>query len=187
MARKRILVTIPVVLGGFVLVVCVWSYLSFSEPEADMRARADAIRLPSDFVLVTDKYSPGAMGLFGSLPDLERTYHAPWPGLCDSLRAVRDRSGPESGLAQPPRDLADRMCNYGALTPAGWRGWIRSYRTYDLRLYGREGGMLAEARHTLKADTVSLSREQLEELYPEMFFPPGHAKVTLQLIAHRWQ
>lgn len=188
MARKmaRVVVTVLVVIVALVTIGGVILYLSWSEPYDDMLARANAMGIPSDFVLVSEKYSPGAMGLMGSLPDLERIYHAPWPGLCDRLGEMRDRLGKESGLVQPPAELKDKICSHGALYPAGWGGRIRSYQTYDVRIYAWEPGLIEKSR-PIPPDTVNLTLEQQKELYPEMFFPAGHAKVVIQLIAHKGQ
>ena len=128
MARRvvRTVVVVLVVLGGL-LAIAAGLHTYESEPMDDMRQRADVLPLPQDFVLVSESYSPGAMGLFGALPHLERVYHASWPGLCDSLRELGSHLGGPTGLAPVPREYADQMCNYGALHGSGWRGWIRNY------------------------------------------------------------
>ncbi len=100
-----------------------------------MRQRADLIHVRRDFVLVSESYSPGALGFFGSVPHLERVYHAPWPGVCDALRTLGGHLGRPTGLAPVPRDYADhQMCNCGAQLGSGWRGWLRNYRHYEVRL-----------------------------------------------------
>jgi hypothetical protein len=113
---RKVLGTVAVVLlaiGG------VAAYLAEPEPMEDLRLRADALPIPSDFVLVSESY----MGRGFSTPaELERVYHASWPGLCDSLRSIHDRVGDSFEMAQP-RGYEGRMCNFGAWYPAGWRSW----------------------------------------------------------------
>src|SRR5437867_1933425 len=69
MARRivRTVVVVLVVLGGL-LAIAAGLHFYESEPMDDMRQRADVLLLPRDFVLVSESYSPGAMGFFGALP-----------------------------------------------------------------------------------------------------------------------
>ena len=73
MPRKagRTVVVALAVLGGLIAIAAGFHFYE-SEPMDDMRQRADVLPLPKDFVLVNESYSPGAMGLFGSVPHLER-------------------------------------------------------------------------------------------------------------------
>jgi hypothetical protein len=150
-----------------------------------MRQRADVSPLPKDFVLVSESYSPGGIGFFGAVPDLERIYHASWPGLCDSLREIASRLGGPTGLAPVPRHLADQVCNCGALSGSGWQGWIRNYRHYEVRLTAwRPGfgeGLAWESPHGLYV----LFPSDAQVRNPKIVIPEGRARVAVELIAHR--
>jgi hypothetical protein len=119
----------------------------------------------------------------GSRPHLTRTYHALWPGLCDTLRSIRDRAGESAEIAQA-RGYEGRICSFAAWYPAGWGGWCRNFRHYDLRLYAWEPGLL-EANRVKLPESPKLTPEQLKDIYPEDFFPAGRAKVIVELIAWR--
>ena len=155
-------------------------YLAAPESMEDMRLRADALPFPKDFVLVSESYrGPG----FSSPPSLQRVYHASWPGLCDSLRNIGDRAGDSLGLAKP-RGYEGRICNFGVWYPAGWRGWCRNYRHYDLRVYAWD----PELVQGFPPDFPN----GLFVLYPRsdgvpgpILIPAGRAKVLMQLIAWR--
>ena len=117
MPRKmgRTLVVVLAVLGGL-LAIAAGLHFYESEPMDDMRERADVLRLPKDFVLVSESYSPGALGLFGSVPHLERVYHASWPGLCDSLRDLGSHLGGPTGLAAVPKSTRTRCATSARCT-----------------------------------------------------------------------
>jgi hypothetical protein len=134
-------VIVLVVLGVLLAIVAGFNFYQ-SEPMDDMRQRADALPLPKDFVLLSESYSPGEMEMFGSVPSLERVYHAPWPGLCDSLRDLGDHMDGPTNLAPIPRQYADSLCYCGALYGSGWRGWIRNYRHYQVTLTAWRPGFL---------------------------------------------
>lgn len=186
MARRvvRTVVVVLVVLGAL-LAIAAGLHLYESEPMDDMRQRADVLPLPKDFVLVSESYSPGASGLFGSVPHLERVYHASWPGLCDSLRDVGGHLGGPTGLAPVPRQYADEMCNCGVWHGAGWRGWIRNYRRYEVRLTAWQPGFgqgpAWETPHGLLV--LYPANDQLAR--PKIVIPEGRARVAVELIAHR--
>src|SRR5258706_480156 len=116
----KVLKVILIVLGVLLVCTATFLYLFLSEPTDDLRQRADHIPLPGDFVLVREEYRGSALGLFGAPPDLERTYHAPWPRLCENLGRMSEHLGPPLGLAKVPPDLTDHMCCFGAWYPAGW-------------------------------------------------------------------
>ena len=186
MARRvvRTVVVVLVVLGGL-LAIAAGLHIYESEPMDDMRQRADVLPLPRDFVLVSESYSPGAMGFFGAVPHLERVYHASWPGLCDSLRELGSHLGGPTGLGPVPREYADRMCNYGALHGSGWRGWIRNYRHYEVRLTAwRPGFALGPMWETPHGFLVLFPRRDLVP-GPRIVIPEGRARVAVELIAHR--
>jgi hypothetical protein len=172
------------VLGGLLAIAAGFHFYE-SEPMDDMRQRADILRLPKDFVLVSESYSPGAMGFFGSVPHLERVYHASWSGLCDSLRDLGSHLGSPSGLAAVPKEYADQMCNFGALHGAGWQGWIRNYRHYEVRLTawrpGFAQGPIWETAHGF----VVLYPRQAQVPGAKIVMPEGRARVAVELIAHR--
>jgi len=186
MARRvgRTVVVVLVVLGGL-LAIAAWFHLSESEPMDDMRQRADVLPLPQDFVLLSESYSPGAMGFFGSVPHLERVYHTSWPGLCDSLRELGSHLGGPTGLGPVPREYADQMCNYGAWHGSGWRGWIRGYRHYEVRLTawrpGFARGLMWERPHGFLV--LFPRRDQVPD--PRIVISEGRARVAVELIAHR--
>jgi len=131
-AARTVLITLVVL--GVLLATAAGFHVYESEPMDDMRQRVDVLRLPRDFALVSESYSSGAMGFFGSVPHLQRVYHASWPGLCDSLRDLGSHLGGPTGLAPVPKQYADEMCNYGVWHKSGWLGWIRNYRRYEVRL-----------------------------------------------------
>lgn len=183
MARKvlkwtRLALVALFVIGG------VGIYLYASEPMDDMRHRADALSVPSNFVLVSESYSAGAMGFMGSIPVLQRTYHALWSGVCDSLQSIRDRSGEPLDMAGIPPDLADQICEFGAWCPAGWLGWCRNYRHYELRLSARAPEMIRKMGPLMP---------RFEVLYPKpndnpgvtFTIPDGRAMIDVELIALR--
>jgi hypothetical protein len=172
------------VFGGLLAIAAVL-HLYESEPIVDMRERADHVPLPRDFVLVSESYSAGAMGFFGSVPHLERIYDASWPGLCDSLRALGGRLGGPDMLAPVPREYADRMCNCGASVRAGWRGWIRNYRRYEVRLTAWEPGFSRGPAFERPIGFLVLypKRDQVPD--PKIVIPEGRARIQLDLIAHR--
>lgn len=179
-ALKAILIVLGVLLAGAATLL----YLYVSAPTADMRQRADRLPLPGDFVLVREEYGGSTLGLFGTLPDLHRTYHAPWPSLCENLGRMSERLGPPLGLAKVPRELAEHMCSFGVWYPAGWRGWIRGYRNYDVRIFAYEPGFL-ESHRIHPAIDSTLTLEQLKELYPDRYIPAGRALVQIQVIGQR--
>jgi hypothetical protein len=186
MARRavRTLVIASIALGAL-LAIAAGFHVYESEPLDDMRRRADALPLPQDFVLVSESYSPGAMGLFGALPDLERVYHAPWPGLCDSLRGLGSRLGGPSGLAPVPRGYAGQMCNCGALHRSGWWGWIRNYRHYEVRLTAWRPGFARGPVWETPNGFLVLYPSYDQTSSPKIVIPKGRARVAVELIAHR--
>jgi hypothetical protein len=152
---------------------------------ADMRQRADVLPLPKDFVLVSESYSPGAMGLFGSVPHLERVYHASWADACDSLRELGGHLGAPTGLAAVPREYADSMCNVGAWHASGWTGRIRNYQHYEVRLTAWRPGF-AEGpmwEHPHGFIVLFPRREPVPD--SKIVIPEGRARVAVELIAHR--
>ena len=187
MPRKavRTVLIVLAVLGALVAIVGAGVYLNTSEPVGDMRQRADALPLAQDFVLVSESYSEGALGLFGSVPHLNRVYHAAWPGLCDTLQNIAGRLGGPTGLARVPQQYADRMCNVGAWYGSGWGGRIRNYRHYEVRLTARS----PEFAHAVVLDYPI----GFWVLYPKpggradakIDIPEGRARVDVDLIAHR--
>ncbi|HET9325516.1 MAG TPA: hypothetical protein VFQ05_01960 [Candidatus Eisenbacteria bacterium] len=183
-ARPVIVVSVSLVV---LLAVAGWFRLRESEPMDDMRRQADVVALPKDFELVIESYSEGATGWFGSVPQLHRIYHASWPAVCDSLRDLGARLGEPTGLAPVPRENADQMCNCGAWVKAGWRGRIRNYSRYEVRLTARrpgsfEGPMFEHARgFTVLYPTY----EPMPG--PKIVIPEGRARVEVDLIAHRGQ
>ena len=186
MARKavRTIVIGSVVLGALLAIAGVL-HLYESEPMDDMRERADVLPLPKDFVLVSESYSRGALGLFGSVPHLERIYHASWPDLCDSLRELGTEIGPPTGLAPVPSKYAHQICNCGAWHKSGWRGWIRNYRRYEVRLTAREPGSaqgpIFERPHGFLV--LYPTYDQVPDR--KIVIPEGRAWVEVELIAHR--
>jgi hypothetical protein len=181
---RRVVLTVVVVLVALLAIAAVLHTYE-SEPMDDMRQRADVLPLPPEFVLVSESYSPGAMGLFGALPHLERVYHASWPGLCDSLRALGSHLGGPTGLAPIPRQYADSLCNCGAWYGSGWRGWIRNYRHYEVRLTAwRPGfgqGPMWETPHGFLV--LFPMRGPVSDA--KIVIPEGRARVAVELIAHR--
>jgi len=180
----RTVVVTAVVLGGL-LAIAAGFRLYESEPMDDMRQRADVLPLPQDFVLVSESYSPGAMGFFGSVPHLQRVYHAPWPGLCDSLRVLGSHLGGPTGLAPVPKQYADQMCNYGALHGVGWRGWIRNYRHYEVRLTAWQPGFGQGPMWERPNGLIVLYPASDQVPGPKIVIPEGRARVAVELIAHR--
>ena len=186
MARRvvRTVVVVLVVLGGL-LVIAAGLHIYESEPMDDMRQRADVLRLPQDFVLVSESYSPGAMGFFGAVPHLERVYHASWPGLCDSLRELGSHLGGPSALGPVPRQYADQMCNFGALHKSGWWGWIRNYRRYEVRLTASRPGFARGPMWETPNGFFVLFPRRDPMPGPKIVIPEGRARVAVELIAHR--
>ena len=184
MARRARAATIALILLGL-LVVNGWflSHFVAFEPMEDMRRRADALGLPADFVLVSESYSPGALGIAGAAPHLRRVYHAPWPGACEALRAVEQRAGPPIGIGAVPYDYVDRMCNFGCWYPAGWRGRIRNFHNYDLRLYARAPGFASEA-FALSMGLIVLYPRTDSLPYPRILIPAGRARIDVEMIGH---
>jgi hypothetical protein len=180
----RTVVVAAVVLGGL-LAIAAGFHLYESEPMDDMRQRADVLALPRDFVLVSESYSPGAMGFFGSVPHLERVYHAPWPGLCDSLRVLGSHLGGPTGLGPIPMQYADQMCNYGAFHSVGWRGWIRNYRRYEVRLTAWRPGFGQGPMWERPNGLFVLYPAGDPVPGPKIVIPEGRARVAVELIAHR--
>ena len=186
MARRVVRrVVVGLVVLGVLLAIAGVLRLYESEPMDDMRQRADILPLPKDFVLVSESYSPGAMGLFGAVPHLERVYHASWPGLCDSLRDLGSQLGRPTGLAPVPRQYADQMCNCGAWYGSGWRGWIRNYRRYDVRLTARGSGLAQGPMLERPNGFLALYPRQDQVPKPRIVIPEGRARVDVELIAHR--
>jgi len=157
----------------------------FGDPLGDMRTRADALKLPGDFVLVSESYTVG--GFLGSSPHLTRTYHAPWPGLCDSLRGLARRSGQELELGEPARESADRMCTLGAWYPSGWRGWFRNYRRYLLRLTARGGDLANLPGFDRPMGFIVLYPRYDDVPDPRIVIPPGRARIDVELIGYKGQ
>jgi hypothetical protein len=147
---RKVLIAVAVVfvvllaIGGFA--VCVGSY----DPMTDMRVRADALPIPGDFVLVSESYRGRG---FNSGAELERVYHASWPGLCDSLRSIQGRAGDAFDMGKP-RGYEGRICFYGAWYPAGGPSRFRNIRHYDLRLFSADGARdeLTESRRIVEAE-----------------------------------
>ena len=186
MARRvgRTVVIAAVALGAL-LAIAVVLHVYESEPMDDMRQRADVLPLPQDFVLVSESYSPGAIGFFGAVPHLERVYHASWPGLCDSLRGLGSRLGGPSGLAPVPREYSDQMCNCGAWFKSGWRGWIRNYRHYEVRLTARQPGLAQGPMFERPHGFLVLYPRHDQAPDPKIVIPDDRARVEVELIAHR--
>jgi len=180
----RTVVVVVVVLGGL-LAIAAGLHLYESEPMDDMRQRADVIRLPQDFVLVSESYSPGAMGFFGAVPHLERVYHAPWPGLCDSLRELGSHLGGPTGLAPVSREYVEQMCNYGAWHGSGWRGWIRNYPHYEVRLTAWRPGFAQGLMWDRPQGFLVLFPRYDQVPNAKIIIPEGRARVAVELIAHR--
>jgi len=186
MARKaiRTVVVASVVLVALLAIAAVF-HLHESEPMDDMRQRADVLPLPMDFVLVSESYSPGALGLFGAVPHLERIYHASWPGLCDSLQHLSGQLGRPTGLVPVPREYAHQMCNFGAWHGSGWRGWIRNYRHYEVRLTARRPGFAQGPMFERPGGFLVLYPTHDSVPAPKIVIPEGRALVDVELIAHR--
>jgi len=160
------------------------AYLFVSEPMDDMRARANALPLPSDFVLLSESYSAGAMGFMGSMPHLSRTYHAPWPGPCEALMSIRDRVGTPYETGKMPADVRDRICQLGTWYPAGWRGWTRGFFHYDLRLRAADPEMAQKFGPDMPRFDVLYTAPGIENPL-QIVVPPGRAEVVIDLIAWR--
>jgi hypothetical protein len=172
----KVLVTVAIVLVVLFAIGGVFIYLAAYEPLEDMRLRADALPIPSDFVLASESYRGGG---FGTPAELERVYHASWPGLCDSLRSIRDRAGESFDMGEP-KGYEGKLCFFGAWYPAGWRSRWRNIRDYDLRLYGRSPELVQK----MGPDWP----HGLFVLYPKsdgtpdtIRIPPGRAKVVVQM------
>lgn len=183
-ARPVIVVSVSLVA---LLAVAGWFRLRESEPMDDMRLQADVVPLPKDFVLVSESYSEGATGWFGSVPNLHRIYHASWPALCDSLRDLGARLGEPTGLAPVRRENADQMCNCGAWVKAGWRGRIRNYSRYEVRLTGRWPGFTPLPGFEHARGFIVLYPTYGPTPGPKIVIPEGRARVEVELIAHRGQ
>src|SRR6266850_2533009 len=178
MSRKVVRTVVAVVIGlGALLALAGVLHVYESEPMDDMRQRADALPLPRDFVLVSESYSPGAMGFFGSVPHLERVYHASWPGLCDSLRELGSHLGGPTGLGPVPREYADQMCNWGAWHGSGWRGWIRNYRRYEVRLTAWRPGFGQGPMWETPSGFLVLFPRNDQVTIPKIVIPEGRARV----------
>lgn len=173
---RKVLIVLAVVFVVLVAIGGVFFYLASYEPLEDMRLRADALPIPSDFVLASESYrGPG----FGTAAQLERVYHASWPGLCDSLRSLRDRVGESFDMAES-KGYEGELCAFGAWYPAGWRSRWRNIREYDLRLHGRSPELVRE----MGPDWP----HGLYVLYPKsaaapdtIRIPAGRAKVVMQM------
>jgi hypothetical protein len=177
---RKVLLAIAVVVVAILALGGIAYYLATYDPMRDMRARADALPIPSDFVLVSESYRGRG---FSTPAELERVYHASWPGLCDSLRSIHDRAGESFDMGQP-RGYEGRMCFFGAWYRAGGASRFRGIRHYDLRLYGWDPEMVAG----MPPDWPN----GLFVLYPKVGGPPdtiripaGRAKVLVQLFASR--
>lgn len=180
MTWQKVLVGIAIALVVLLVIAWVVFQRATADPMNDMRARADALPIPADFVLVSESYRGRG---FGTPAELERVYHASWPGLCDSLQSIRDRVAVAFDMAQT-RGYEGRMCNHGGWYPAGRPGWFGGNRRYDLRLYGWDPemvqGMPPDWPHGLLV------------LYPKtdgapdtIRIPTGRAKVLIQVIGAR--
>ena len=186
MPRKvgRNVVVVLAVLSGLLAIAAAFRFYE-SEPMDDMRQRADVLRLPQDFVLVSESYSPGAMGFFGSVPHLERVYHAPWPGVCDSLREMRSHLGDPTGLAPVSKDYVEQMCNFGAWHGSGWTGRLRNYPHYEVRLTAWRPGFAEGPMWENVHGFVVLFPRHDQVPAPKIVIPEGRARVAIELIAHR--
>lgn len=186
MPRKmgRATVVVLTLLGGLLAVAAALHFYE-SEPMDDMRQRADALRLPREFVLVSESYSPGALGLFGSVPHLERVYHASWTGVCDSLRELGSHLDGPTGLAAVPREYADQMCNVGAFHAAGWQSRIRNFRRYEVRLTAWRPGFAEGPMWDTAHGFVVLYPVYHQAPGAKIVIPEGRARVAVELIAHR--
>jgi hypothetical protein len=187
MARRlaRSILVVSAVLAALLAIAAAFRFYE-SEPMDDMRPRADALPLPKDFVLVSESYSPGALGWFGSVPHLQRVYHASWPGLCDLLRELSGRVGKPTGLAPVPKPYADQMCNCGASHPSGWLGWIRNYRHYEVRFTAwRPGSAQGPMFETPRGFIALYPRPGPVLPDQRIVIPEGRARVEVELIAHR--
>jgi hypothetical protein len=187
LARRvvRTAVVVALVALGALLVIAAAFHVYESEPMDDMRQRADALPLPSDFVLASESYSPGAMGFFGAVPHLERVYHASWPGLCDSLLDLGSHLDGPSGLAPVPRQYANDMCNCGALYRSGWWSWIRNYRRYEVRLTAWRPGSAEGPQWDTPHGFIVLFPRPDRVPDSRIVIPPGRGRVAVELIAHR--
>jgi len=185
-ARKLVRVAVVVLIVLVALVATAAAFHVYeSEPIVDMRQRADAFPLPTDFVLVSESYSPGGMGFFGAVPHLERVYHASWPGLCDSLRALGSHLGGPNQLAPVSKEYAEQMCNCGAMPKTGWRGWIRNYRHYDVRLTAYQPGLAKGPMFDYPHGFGALYPRRLPTAEAKIVIPDGRARVDVEVIAHR--
>jgi hypothetical protein len=186
MARKvaRPIVVVSAVIAAF-LAIAGGFRLYESEPMDDMRGRANVVPLPKDFVLVSESYSPGAMGFFGAVPHLQRVYHASWPALCDSLRNLGGRLGAPTGLAPVPQAYADQMCHCGASMTTGWQGLIRNYRHYEVRLTAWRPGVAQGPMFDRPLGFIVLYPRPDPVQGPSVVIPEGRARVEVELIAHR--
>jgi hypothetical protein len=180
----RTVVVVLALLGGLLAIAAAFHFYE-SEPMDDMRQRADVLRLPKDFVLVSESYSPGALRLFGSVPHLERVYHAPWLGVCDSLRELGSHLDGPTGLAPVPKEYADQMCNVGALHGSGWTGRIRNYGHYEVRLTAWRPGFAEGPMWETPHGFVMLFPTHGPVIEQKIVIPEGRARVAVDLIAHR--
>jgi hypothetical protein len=176
---RKILVTVALAIVVLLAIGGLALYLAVADPMEDMRHRADALPIPSDFVLVSESYGSGG---FNTAPKLERVYHASWLGLCDSLRSIHDRAGGSIVIAQP-RGYERRICDFASSYPAGWRGWVKNFWHYDLRLYAWDPGLVEKMPRQWPGG--------LFVLYPSSGaadtsrIPAGRARVLLELSADR--
>jgi len=175
---RKVFVTVAVVVVALLAIGGVVVYLAAYEPIDDMRLRADALPIPSDFVLASESYRGRG---FGTPAELERVYHASWPGLCDSLRSIHDRAGDSFDIAQA-RQYEGKICSFGAWYPAGWRSSWRNIRHYDLRLYAWDPELVQGMPPWWPSG--------LYVLYPKsdgtpdtIKIPAGRAKVLVQMFA----
>lgn len=94
---------------AFVVLGLVLWRLRESDPQGALLHRADALGLPADFVLVHQAYE---FTSFRGEAHLVRTFHASWPGLCDSLRGGRDRAGVPVEWVGHPSPFDGQRCTY---------------------------------------------------------------------------
>jgi len=180
----RAILVILAVLTALVAIAGAFRFYE-SEPMDDLRQGADAIPLPKDFVLVTESYSPGASGMFGAVPHLQRVYHASWPGLCDSLHDLGDRLGGVNMLAPVSPEYAERMCNRGASQKTSWRGRLRNYRNYEVRLTAWRPGFAEGPVFDRPEGIILLYPRRGVTTDQKIVIPEGRARVDIELIAHR--
>ena len=187
MAGTRVLKVVRVVVITLVALIAILVaivYVYASEPMDDMRARADALPLPSDYVLLSESYSAGALGFMGSMPHLSRTYSAPWPGPFEAMMSIRDHVGTPYETAKMPADVQDKICQLGTWYPAGWRGWYRGFWHYDLRLRAVDPEMAQTFGPDMPTFEVLYTAPGIENPL-QIVVPPGRAEVVIDLIAWR--